>query len=158
MGCRSRSAGQDAVFHLGTNKEVFDSELHALYQASKVLETRNKLNRKYTVFSDSAAAISRARSDSQGPGQRLAECLTEVSSRLPSKGNTITVRWTPGGRQRNRGPLCQNRPRMRLRCCEELPAGDQLCPHDESHDGSQVSKYERMDNGPCSRQLKIQTS
>ena len=41
------------------------------------------------------AAISRARSDVQGPGQRFATALVEVSERLAAWGGFITTHWTP---------------------------------------------------------------
>ena len=55
---------------LGSNKEVFDAELFAIYQAMKVLEARDQTRRRYTIFSDSQAAIRSALNDSSGPGQQ----------------------------------------------------------------------------------------
>ena len=55
--------------HLGDNKEVFDAEIFALYQALKMFEARNEEGASYTVFSDSTAAFPRAISDRIGPGQ-----------------------------------------------------------------------------------------
>ena len=39
-------------FHLGTNKEIFDAEVYAIYQALRVFEERGQAGRKYTIFSD----------------------------------------------------------------------------------------------------------
>ena len=46
-------------FHLG-NKVVFDAEVNAIYQALRLFEARDENNASYTVFPDSAVAISRA--------------------------------------------------------------------------------------------------
>ena len=81
--------------HLGMNKEVFDAELYALYQAVKIFNERNEQDQSYIVLSDSAAAIEHARSGEMGLGQRLAVAIIEVCSRLTSRGNTLTLRWVP---------------------------------------------------------------
>ena len=39
-------------FHLGTNKEVFDAEVYAIYQALRIFEERQQSGWKYTVLSD----------------------------------------------------------------------------------------------------------
>ena len=44
-------------FQLGTNKEVFDAEVFAIYQALGAIEQRNERGRQYTVFFDSTSAI-----------------------------------------------------------------------------------------------------
>ena len=82
-------------YHLGKNKEAFDAELCALYQATKILDERNEQGQGYAILSDSTAAIERARSDEMGPGQRFAVATTDVCSRLISRGNTLTLRWVP---------------------------------------------------------------
>lgn len=48
-------AGQ--LFYLGDNKEIFDAEVCAVYQA---LEACDENSVRYTVFSDSTAALGRA--------------------------------------------------------------------------------------------------
>ena len=67
-------------FHLGTNKEVFDAEVYAIYQALRVFEERGQTGRKYTVFSDCQPAIRRALSDALGPGQQWARAIIEVAT------------------------------------------------------------------------------
>ena len=83
-------------FHLGRNKEVFDSELYALYRTAKMLDERNEEGQSYTILSDSTAALGRAASDRMGPGQRFAAAIMEVQNRLASRGNSLTLRWVPG--------------------------------------------------------------
>ena len=100
-------------FHLGTNKEVFDTEAFAIYQALKVFEAEGGSGRNFTVFSDFQSAIRRALTDVPGPGQQWARSIIEVCTRLVGKGNEVTLRWVwpiRGGRQRQgggRGPLAQ---------------------------------------------------
>ena len=47
----------------GQKQRGLDAELHAEYQASKTLDSRNEGDQDYTILSDSTAAITRARSD-----------------------------------------------------------------------------------------------
>jgi ribonuclease HI len=82
-------------FFLGTNKEVFDAETFAIYQALRVFEERSESGHEFTIFSDSTAAIRRMRSDSLGPGQQWARAGIEVGSRITARGNTINIRWVP---------------------------------------------------------------
>ena len=63
-GCSGRR------FHLGDNKEVFDAEVFAIYQALKIFEEIRQSGEKYTMFSDCQQAIRRARLDALGPGQQ----------------------------------------------------------------------------------------
>ena len=81
--------------HLGNNKEVFDAEVFAIYQALKDCERGQFSSRRYTIFSDSQAAILRIGSDEIGPGQQRARAAIEVCSRLVQRGNEVTVRWVP---------------------------------------------------------------
>ena len=55
-------------YYLGTNKEVFDAETFAIYQALRALDQRQESKHRYTVFVDSASALDRVRSDALGPG------------------------------------------------------------------------------------------
>ena len=48
-------------FQLGKNKEVFDAEVFAIWQALRALEQRKESGRRYTVFVDSTSAITRVR-------------------------------------------------------------------------------------------------
>ena len=50
-------------FQLGRNKEVFDAEVFAVWQALRALEQRNEHGREYTIFVDSTSAITRVRGD-----------------------------------------------------------------------------------------------
>ena len=50
-------------FQLGTNKEVFDAEVFATWQALRILERRKESGRRYTIFVDSTSAITRVRDD-----------------------------------------------------------------------------------------------
>ena len=80
-------------FQLGTNKEVFDAEVFAIYQALRTIEQGNKRRRQYTVFVDSTSAITRVSDDNLGPGQRFAVAAIEVCTRITSNGNSFTIRW-----------------------------------------------------------------
>ena len=44
-------------FQLGRNKEVFDAEVFAVWQALRALEQRNERDCEYTIFVDSTSAI-----------------------------------------------------------------------------------------------------
>ena len=82
-------------FHLGNDKEVFDAELYAIFQALSIIGQRQESGHRYTVFVDSASAIDRIRSDSIGPGQRFAIAAIEACTRFLSRDNEVSIRWVP---------------------------------------------------------------
>ena len=82
-------------FQLGTNKEVFDAEVFAIYQALSTIERRQERGHSYTVFVDSTSAIDRVRDDELGPGQRFAVAAIEVCSRIITNDNSVIIRWVP---------------------------------------------------------------
>ena len=81
--------------YLGRNKEVFDAEVFAIGRALEVLNDRGEESTRYTIFSDSQAALSRVQHDRTGPGQALAIRAINTAKSLVDRGNTITLRWTP---------------------------------------------------------------
>ena len=81
-------------FYLGKNKEVFDAETYAIYQAMRTLDDRGDRGRRYT-FSNSQAAVSRIQHDRTGPGQALAILAIEAAEAITGRDNSITIRWTP---------------------------------------------------------------
>ena len=83
------------LFQPGKNKEVFDAEVFAVWQALRALEQRNERDRKYVIFMDSASAITRVRDDARGPGQRFGVAAIEVETRLAAAGNRVTIYWVP---------------------------------------------------------------
>ena len=82
-------------FHLGSNKDVFDAEAYAIYQALSIMDQRQESRRRYTPFVDSTSAISRIRSDDVGPGQRFAIASIDMATRILARDNELTVRWVP---------------------------------------------------------------
>ena len=82
-------------FHLGSNKEVFDAEVFAIYQALRVIDQRQETGRNYTIFVDSTSAIERIRTDYLGPGQQFAIAAIEVCIRIMSRQNKVTICWVP---------------------------------------------------------------
>ena len=86
-------------FHLGSNKEVFDAEVYAIYQALGTLDQRQEGGHRYTVFMDSTAATDRERGDTIGPGQRFAIVAMEGCSRIGGKDNEVATRTPRDCRQ-----------------------------------------------------------
>jgi ribonuclease HI len=82
-------------YNLGTNKEVFDAETFAIYQALRALDQRQESGHQYTVFVDSTSAIDRMRRDTFGPGQHFAVAAIEVCSWILARDNEVTTRWVP---------------------------------------------------------------
>lgn len=87
-------------YYLGRNKEVYDAEVYdaevyAIYRELRTIDQHEETGHQYTLFSDSASAVDRARSDNMGPGQRLAIAIHEAGDRITSHNNTVTVRRTP---------------------------------------------------------------
>ena len=105
------------VTYLGKNKEVFDAEVFAIGRALRILNERDERDQRYTVFSDSQAALSRVQHDQTGPGQVLAiEAITYVRD-LTDRGNTVALRWTPSHEGIEGNELAD---RMARRAAEEL--------------------------------------
>ena len=92
---RREGSWKEQGVYLGRNKEVFDAELFAIGQALEELNSRNESGRRYTIFSDSQAAISRVQHDRTGPGQALAVKAITTTEALTARGNVVTLRWTP---------------------------------------------------------------
>ena len=82
-------------FFLGNNKEVFDAETFAIYQALRSFDERQESGHHYTVFTDAQAAVQRVATDAAGPGQYWARAAIEVCSRLRARDNMVQVRWVP---------------------------------------------------------------
>ena len=82
-------------FHLGTNKEVFDAEVYAIYQALRIFEERQQSGRKYTILSDCQPAIRRVLSDALVPCQHWARASIELTTRLISRSNEVLILWVP---------------------------------------------------------------
>lgn len=61
----------------------------------KTPEARNEEGARYTIFSDSTAALTRAMSDQVGPGQAFARASIEVAERLVARGYSVTLLWVP---------------------------------------------------------------
>ena len=89
-GRRWRSDG----FRLGGGQEAYDAEVAAIVYGLQ-LHGRDDRGRNYTIFTDSVAAMKRARGDAPGPGQEMAVRAIEIAERLVRQGNTVTIRWTP---------------------------------------------------------------
>ena len=94
-GFAASGGGSDARYHLGANKEVFDAETFAIYQALRALDQRQESGHRYTVFADSTSAIDRVRSDALGPGQRFAVAAIEDYSRILARDNDVIIQWVP---------------------------------------------------------------
>ena len=72
---RERETWSGHRFFLGNNKEVFDAETFAIYQARKESGHHN------TVFADAQVAIRRVTTDAAGPGQ----CWTRAKVQAPGR-------------------------------------------------------------------------
>ena len=98
---RAREGWTDRRFYLGSNKEVFDAEAFAIYQALKVFQASQESGRRYAVFSDSQPAIRRASSDALGPGQQWARAI-EVATEVMARDNEISLFLDPGPQRSGR--------------------------------------------------------
>ena len=74
---------------------MFDAEVFAPLRATQNFNEREEPDQHYTVFSDSQAAITRITHDECGLAQALARAVIAQASEIHSRGNTITIRWTP---------------------------------------------------------------
>ena len=90
---RREGSWKEQGVYLGRNKEVFDAELFAIGQALEELNSRGERDKRYTIFSDSQAAISRIQHDRTGPGQTLAIRAIASTEAIVMRGNMVTIRW-----------------------------------------------------------------
>ena len=75
--CRETTSGwAGRHFRLGQNKEVFDAEVYAIYQALCILGQRQEDGHRYTIFVHSTAVGT----DTTGPGQRFTGDAEEESN------------------------------------------------------------------------------
>ena len=94
--------------------------VYAIYQALCILDRQQECGHKYTIFSDSTAAIdiNRVRMDTTGPGLRLAIAAREVCSRVLGRDNEVTTRWVPAHTgiraTKGRTSMPRQQPEMRL--------------------------------------------
>ena len=95
MALRKGGNWKEKGIYLGRNKEVFDAEVFAIGQALEELNGREEWDKRYTIFSDSQAALSRVQHDRTGPDQALAIRAIATAEAIAQRGNTIVVRWTP---------------------------------------------------------------
>ena len=155
-----RSTGRR--FQMGRNKEVFDAEVFAVWQALRVLEQRNECDREYTIFMDSTSAITRIQDDVRGPGQRIGVAAIEVETRLPAAGNRVTIRGVPAhaGAEGNevadryvKDAATGRAPR------EKVPEGSsEEATHDEGRYRGQIQDYDRLDLGAHTTRTTLPTS
>ena len=82
-------------FYLGTNKEVFDAETFAIYQALRVVDRRQESGHCYTIFVHSTAAIDSVRTNALGPGQSFAIAAMGACDRVLARDDEVTIRWVP---------------------------------------------------------------
>jgi len=91
--------------HLGRQKEAFDAEMYAMWEAMKVADemAERKEVTRVTVFTDSQATLRRIQSDEPGPGQVLALRTMNWTDALARKNIQVEYRWVPAhkGREGN---------------------------------------------------------
>lgn len=136
-------------YHLSDNKEVFDAEAFALYQALKILDARNGKGAKCTVFSDSTAALtSNVRPNRPGPGFRRGYRRGDKTTDDPRILSLPTLGSGPQGSrgQRNGGRLRQGggRGRQRLGGSTAPTPGVDIPPHQSDNRG-QDPRYKGLD-------------
>lgn len=114
-------------------------------------------------FSDSAAAPGRATSDMLGLGRRLAVASIELCHRLMSRGNSVTIRWTPAhlGAGVNKMAVLYAKGAAEghsTRRRQSLHEGDQFRPQDGSDSGGQDQRHEQLDHQPCPPPRRMQAT
>ena len=82
-------------FHLGNNREVFEAEVFAIYQALGTFEAGQETSRRYRIFSNCRPAVRRVMADALGATQHCARACIEVGSRFVAAGSEIGISWVP---------------------------------------------------------------
>ena len=75
-------------FRLGGGHETYDAELAAVVYALVHLHGRGERGKRYTIFTDSTAAMRRMMGDAPGLGQEMAIRAIEIANRLVQRENT----------------------------------------------------------------------
>ena len=68
----ARSGWGGVGFGMSTGHEAYDAELTAIAYGLLLLARRGERGRRYTIFTDSRAAMTRVTSDAPGTGQEIA--------------------------------------------------------------------------------------
>ena len=87
------------AYSLGNIIEVYDSELWAIDQATRLAYnavSRNNQIRDIWVFTDNQAAIQRLQSQKPGPGQRFAINIWEINEEFNRLDVNLYIEWVPG--------------------------------------------------------------
>jgi ribonuclease HI len=88
------------IVPMGDVAEVFDAELHAIYECLRTcyhhLRQDRLRHRRIHIFTDNQAAITRITHLTRGPGQETARLIHEIATDINNTGSTITVHWVPG--------------------------------------------------------------
>ena len=84
-------------YHLGNNKEVFDAEVFAIYQALRIINRQQESGRRHTLFFDSTAAIEHVRTDALGPGQAYVTAEMKVCDLIIEHHHLLGPRPQQGG-------------------------------------------------------------
>ena len=85
---------QHLATHLGSNKEAYDAELHAIGDALEVAASREP-GIQVTIFTDAQAALQRIKHDDPRPSQWLARRYTSGRGTL-LRGTNAEYRRMPG--------------------------------------------------------------
>ena len=140
-------------FHLGTNKEVFDAEVYAIYQALRTFEERQETGKKYTVFSDCQPAIRRALSDAIGPCQQWARAIIDLATRLIGRRNEVLILWVPAhvgvGGNEVADRMVKEAAAGQIYGVATRLGGRQASPPVEESHGASVGGYLPVDQGAC---------
>ena len=142
-------------FHLGANKDVFDAEVFAIYQALKAFEAGHR----FAILADSQAAIQRIRTDAAGPGQgqplRFVHGWCPEATRSPSFGSCpLRDRWQRDGRPVRKGGGRWSAPAQRP---GRAPVGGQpVAPLPGDH-GEPLEGDFAVDLGTCQARTSGQT-
>jgi hypothetical protein len=89
----NRGRWQGKSVYLGRNKEVFDTELRAIYKATARFSCTVTPRCRYTIFTDVQAAIQRCASNFARPGQYLARLIIEKPRVIVHAGSSIDIQW-----------------------------------------------------------------
>jgi len=83
--------------HLGRQKEAFDAEMYAMFEATQVADemAERKEVTRVTVFMDSQATLRRIQSDEPGPGQVLELRTMNWTDALARMNFQVEFRWVP---------------------------------------------------------------
>ena len=133
--------------------------MFAIHRALRILDERGETGANCSAFTDFAAAMRRAATDSLGPGQALAKAIITTAEHLHRRRCSTTLdglQHTKGWRAMKWRAYSQMR-RQRAQSMRQTGGTERskLCPPDQKSDGETVPGHKGLNLQQCQARSAI---